>query len=73
MITKEQFNEINQLLDIIKLNNGSEYVSYEIDIDRTSVVINILSNDDIRKLSNAEASEYIDKLQFLISTTGLEY
>ena len=33
MITREQFNEINQLLDIIKLNNGSEYVSYEVDID----------------------------------------
>ena len=32
MITREQFNEINQLLDIIKLNNGSEYVSYEVDI-----------------------------------------
>lgn len=73
MITREQFNEINQLLDIIKLNNGSEYVSYEVDINRKSVVINILSNDDIRKLSNVESSEYIDKLQFLISTTGLEY
>lgn len=73
MITNEQFNEINQLLDIIKLNNGSEYVSYEIDMDRKSVVINILNSDDIRKLSNAEANEYIDKLQFLISTTGLEY
>lgn len=73
MITREQFNEIHQLLDTIILNNGSDYVRYEIDMDRSTVVINILSDDEIRKLSSEEAREYINKLQFLISTAGFEY